>query len=112
MESTVGITGPALEWFCSYLGDRTLRVQIDTSIYSTEEGLALFSLCCMDIEAFIVQLRFGKLFIITSLSIYRLNRDQLIIENENGVSGEDHCLIPGHCPLFLIHPYHAIYNSY
>ena len=28
MESTLGITGPALEWFRSYLGDGTLRVQI------------------------------------------------------------------------------------
>ena len=39
MESTLGITGPALEWFCSYLGDRTLRVQIDDSFSASQEIL-------------------------------------------------------------------------
>ena len=36
MESTLGITGPALEWFRSYLGDRTLRVQIDDSFSASQ----------------------------------------------------------------------------
>ena len=39
MESTLGITGPALEWFRSYLGDRTLRVQIDDSFSASQEIL-------------------------------------------------------------------------
>ena len=39
MESTLGITGPALEWFRSYLGDRTLRVQIDDSFSTSQEIL-------------------------------------------------------------------------
>ena len=39
MESTLGITGPALEWFPSYLGDRTLRVQIDDSFSASQEIL-------------------------------------------------------------------------
>ena len=39
MESTQGITGPALEWFCSYLGDRTLRFQIDDSFSASQEIL-------------------------------------------------------------------------
>ena len=39
MESTPGITGPALEWFCSYLGDRTLQVQIDDSFSASQEIL-------------------------------------------------------------------------
>ena len=39
MESTLGITGPALEWFRSYLGDRTLRVQIDDSFSASQEML-------------------------------------------------------------------------
>ena len=39
MESTLGITGPALEWFRSYLGDRTLRVQIDDSFSESQEIL-------------------------------------------------------------------------
>ena len=37
MEGTLGITGPALKWFRSYLGDRTLRVQIDYSFYASQE---------------------------------------------------------------------------
>ena len=39
MESTLGITGPALEWFHSYLGDRTLRVQIYDSFSASQEIL-------------------------------------------------------------------------
>ena len=39
MKSTLGITGPALEWFRSYLGDRTLRVQIDDSFSASQEIL-------------------------------------------------------------------------
>ena len=39
MGSTLGITGPALEWFRSYLGDRTLRVQIDDSFSASQEIL-------------------------------------------------------------------------
>ena len=39
MKSTLGITGPVLEWFCSYLGDRTLRVQIDDSFSASQEDL-------------------------------------------------------------------------
>ena len=39
MESTLGITGPALEWFRSYLGDRTLQVQIDDSFSASQEVL-------------------------------------------------------------------------
>ena len=39
MEGTLGITGPALEWFRSYLGDRTLRVQIDDSFSASQEIL-------------------------------------------------------------------------
>ena len=39
MESTLGITGPALEWFRSYLGDCTLRVQIDDSFSASQEIL-------------------------------------------------------------------------
>ena len=39
MENTLGITGPALEWFRSYLGDRTLRVQIDDSFSASQEIL-------------------------------------------------------------------------
>ena len=39
MESTLGTTGPALEWFCSYLGDRTLRVQIDDTFSTSQEIL-------------------------------------------------------------------------
>ena len=31
MESTLGVTGPALKWFRSYLCNCTLRVQIDDS---------------------------------------------------------------------------------
>ena len=38
MESTLGIIGPALEWFRSYLGDHTLRVQIDDS-FSASQGI-------------------------------------------------------------------------
>ena len=33
MESTVGITGPTLEWLCSCFSDHTLRVQIDDSFF-------------------------------------------------------------------------------
>ena len=39
MESTLGIIGPALEWFRSYLGDRTLRVLIDDSFSTSQEIL-------------------------------------------------------------------------
>ena len=39
MESTLGITGPAFGWFRSYLGDRTLRVQIDDSFSTSQETL-------------------------------------------------------------------------
>ena len=39
MESTLGITGPALERFRSYLGERTLRVQIDDSFSASQEIL-------------------------------------------------------------------------
>ena len=39
MESTLGITGPALEWFRSYLGDHTLQVQIDDSFNASQEIL-------------------------------------------------------------------------
>ena len=39
MESTLGITGQALEWFRSYLGDRTLRVHIDDSFSASQEIL-------------------------------------------------------------------------
>ena len=39
MESTMGITGPALEWFRSYLGDSTLRVQIYDSFSASQEIL-------------------------------------------------------------------------
>ena len=39
-ESTLGIlTRPALEWFRSYLDDRTLRVQIDDSFSASQEIL-------------------------------------------------------------------------
>ena len=39
MESTLGITGPALEWFRSYLHDYTLQVQIDDSFSALQEIL-------------------------------------------------------------------------
>ena len=39
MESTLGITGPALEWFRSNLCERTLRVQIDDSFSASQEIL-------------------------------------------------------------------------
>ena len=39
MESTLGITGPVVEWFLSYLGDRTLRDQIDDSFSALQEIL-------------------------------------------------------------------------
>ena len=39
MESTLCIIGPALEWFRSYLGDRTLRVQIDDLFSASQETL-------------------------------------------------------------------------
>ena len=39
MESTMGITGPALEWFRSYLGDRTLRLPIYDSFSASQEIL-------------------------------------------------------------------------
>ena len=35
----MGITGPALEWIRSYLGDRTLQVQIDDSFSGSQEIL-------------------------------------------------------------------------
>ena len=37
MESTLGITGPALDLVRSYLSDRTLRVQIDDSLSASQE---------------------------------------------------------------------------
>ena len=39
MESTLGITGPALERFRSYLGGRALRVQVDDSFSASQEIL-------------------------------------------------------------------------
>ena len=39
MESTLGITGQALEWFRSYFRDRTLRVKIDDSFSASQEIL-------------------------------------------------------------------------
>ena len=42
MESTLGIIGPALEWFRSYLGDRTLRVQIDDSFSASQKSYGLY----------------------------------------------------------------------
>ena len=44
VECTLGITGPALKWFCSYiyLSDRTLRVQIDESLSASQEFYDLY----------------------------------------------------------------------
>ena len=39
MENTLGITGPALEWFRSYLSGRTLRIQIDKSFSELQDIL-------------------------------------------------------------------------
>ena len=39
MESTLGITGPALEWFRSYLGGYTHRAHIDDFFSASQEIL-------------------------------------------------------------------------
>ena len=39
MENTLGITGPALDWFRSYLSGRTLRIQIDKSFSELQDIL-------------------------------------------------------------------------
>ena len=64
MESTLDITGPAPEWFLSYLGGRTLRVQIDDSFSIkpinhcvVDIGVAKLENCLTNIYTWMSQLK-------------------------------------------------------